>query len=105
MQSLVHYFLHFVFPGILAYTCYRSNWLKIYLVLIATMLVDIDHLLATPVFDACRCSINFHPLHSYWAISIYVILLFFRRTRVIALGLLLHMGTDALDCVFSRLHC
>ena len=105
MQSLAHYFLHFVFPGVLAYSCYRRNWLKIYLVLIATMLVDIDHLLATPVFDACRCSINFHPLHSYWVISIYAVLLFFRRTRVIALGLLLHMGTDALDCVFSRLHC
>ncbi|MBO9592615.1 MAG: hypothetical protein J7599_06865 [Niabella sp.] len=89
----------------LAYIFYRKNWLKTYLVLIATMLVDTDHLLATPVFDACRCSINFHPLHSYWAIGIYVLLLCFRSTRVIALGLLLHMGTDALDCVFSRLHC
>lgn len=105
MQSVIHYFLHLVFPGILAYICYRKSWLKSYLLLASTMLVDIDHLLATPVFEACRCSINFHPLHSYWAISVYIILLFFRSTRIIALGLLLHMGTDALDCILSRLHC
>lgn len=105
MQALIHYFLHFIFPGVLAYGLYRNNWFKVYLVWLCTMLVDLDHLLATPVFEACRCSINFHPLHSCWAMGIYLVLLCFRNTRIIALGLLLHMGTDALDCVFSRLHC
>ncbi|MBZ4192168.1 DUF6122 family protein [Niabella beijingensis] len=102
MQSFIHYFLHLVFPGILAYGCYRKHWVRTYLILLATMLVDLDHLLATPVFDACRCSINFHPLHSYWAIGGYFILLFFPQTRIIALGLLMHMGTDALDCLFNQ---
>ncbi|MCF3108784.1 DUF6122 family protein [Niabella sp. CC-SYL272] len=105
MQALIHYFLHFIFPAAIAYGFYRKNWLKIYGILVATMLVDLDHLLATPVFEACRCSINFHPLHSYWAIGAYILLLCFRGPRVIALGLLLHMGTDALDCMFSRLYC
>ena len=66
--------------------------------MLATMLVDVDHLLATPLFDPTRCSINFHPLHTYWAMAVYVAMLFFRKTRIIALGLLFHMLTDFIDC-------
>lgn len=62
------------------------------------MLVDVDHLFATPIFDPDRCSIGFHPLHSYWAIAVYVALLFFKKTRIIAVGLLFHMLTDYIDC-------
>jgi hypothetical protein len=63
------------------------------------MLVDIDHVLATPIFQANRCSINFHPLHTYYAMSAYVILLFFRRPyNLIGLGLCMHMLTDWIDC-------
>lgn len=70
-----------------------------------TMLVDLDHLLATPVFDPNRCSINFHPLHSYWAIAIYGAGLFFKQTRIIALGLVIHMSTDLIDCIWTFSHC
>jgi len=66
--------------------------------MLATMLVDLDHLLATPIFDPGRCSINFHPLHTYWAMAVYVVLLFFKKTRIIAVGLLFHMLTDFIDC-------
>lgn len=69
--------------------------------MLATMLVDLDHLLATPIFDPGRCSINFHPLHSYWAMLVYVLLLFFKKTRIIAVGLLFHMLTDFQDCQWS----
>ncbi len=69
--------------------------------MLATMLVDLDHLLATPIFDPGRCSINFHPLHTYWAMAGYVVLLFFRKTRIIAVGLLFHMFTDYIDCQWS----
>ncbi len=62
------------------------------------MLVDLDHLLVSPVYDQNRCSIGFHPLHSYSAIAIYALGLFFPKTRIIAIGLLLHMVTDYLDC-------
>ena len=70
--------------------------------MIATMLVDLDHLLADPIFSLNRCSINFHPLHSYIAIGVYVVLLFFKEVRIIAVGLLLHMLTDFLDCLWMR---
>lgn len=62
------------------------------------MLIDLDHLLATPIFDPNRCSINFHPLHSYYAIAAYAGMLFFSRTRVLGLGLLLHILADSADC-------
>lgn len=68
------------------------------------MLVDLDHLLADPIFDPNRCSINFHPLHTYWAMMIYVIMLFFRKTRIVAIGLLMHMLTDSIDCWWSNLN-
>jgi hypothetical protein len=62
------------------------------------MLVDLDHLLANPIFQENRCSINFHPLHSYIAIGIYFVGLFFSKTRILAIALLFHMLTDLIDC-------
>ena len=62
------------------------------------MLIDLDHLLATPIFKADRCSINFHPLHSYYAIFFYAIGLCFSKTRWLAIAILFHLFTDYLDC-------
>ena len=68
------------------------------------MIVDMDHLLASPIFQADRCSINFHPLHTYWAIGGYVIMLLLRKPwNLIGLGLCMHMLTDFIDCLFMRL--
>lgn len=105
MQFIIHYFLHLVFPGIVAYLGYRTSWPKVYFVFLATMLVDLDHLLAVPIYDPCRCSIGFHPLHTYWACIVYVALLFVPKLRIIAIGLLMHMATDGLDCYMSDLKC
>lgn len=98
MQQLVHYFLHFGFPILVAYSFFKGDWKKVSLVFLLTMLVDVDHLLASPIFDENRCSINFHPLHSYWAICVYFLMLFHSKTRIIAIGLLMHMATDQIDC-------
>ena len=106
MQTFIHYFLHFGFPILLAFIFFRKEWKKVSLILLATMLVDLDHLLATPIFQANRCSFGFHLLHSYPAIIIYFILLFFKKPyNIIALGLLLHMFTDFIDCVFMFAKC
>lgn len=69
--------------------------------MLATMIVDSDHLFASPVFDPDRCSIGYHFLHSYPAIAGYIILFFIPKCRIIAIGLLLHMGTDLLDCLWN----
>jgi len=95
---IIHYGLHFIAPIGIAYFYNAKNWKKAYLVLLGTMLVDLDHLLASPIFDPDRCSIGFHPLHSYYAILIYFFLLFPKRSRLVAIGLLFHMLTDGLDC-------
>lgn len=62
------------------------------------MLIDLDHLLASPIFSANRCSINFHPLHSYYAIAVYVALLIPKKTRLVGLGLVIHILADTADC-------
>lgn len=98
LQSIVHYGLHFLAPGLIAYTFFPTKWHRAWLIMLATMLVDLDHLLATPIFDPNRCSIGFHPLHSYPAIAIYIFLIFFPRTRIVGIGLLFHMFTDYQDC-------
>ena len=101
LQTCLHYSLHFLAPGLLAWLFFRDRWKKAWLIMVATMLVDLDHLLATPMFDPNRCSIGFHPLHSYPAIAVYFILLFSPKTRIIAVGLLFHMLTDFQDCLWT----
>ena len=106
IQTFTHYFLHFGFPFIIAFVFFRKDWKKVAIILIATMLVDLDHLLASPIFQANRCSINFHILHSYYAMLIYVILLFFRKPfNIIGIGLLFHMLTDFIDCLMMFSSC
>ena len=102
METIIHYFLHFVFPVFIAYFFFKNAWKKAYLIMLMTMLVDLDHLLANPIFDPNRCSIGFHPLHSYVAIIIYFILLFPSKTRILAIGLLMHMTADWIDCLFIK---
>ena len=62
------------------------------------MLIDIDHVLANPVYDPDRCSIGFHPLHELWFIALYVALCIPSKTRLIGLGLLIHISLDTIDC-------
>ena len=97
-KFIIHYSLHFIIPLLIAFLFFKDKWKTVYLIFLLSMLVDLDHLLATPIFDKNRCSINFHPLHTYIACGFYIIGLFFKKTRVIALALLFHMLTDFIDC-------
>jgi len=63
-----------------------------------TMVVDVDHLLADPIYDPNRCSIGFHPLHRLLPIGVYAVMCLFPKTRVVGLGLLIHMILDGIDC-------
>jgi len=95
---MFHLFLHFLVPAIVVALFFIRDWKKAYLILITTMLVDIDHLLAVPIYDPLRCSINFHPLHGFLPISIYVLLCFHKSTRYLGVGLVIHMILDSIDC-------
>ena len=99
LKFIVHYGFHFLLPLVISLCFYKKKWKLVYLLFVGTMLIDLDHLLASPIFDANRCSINFHPLHSFYAIGVYTIMLIPKKIRVLGIALLLHMFTDYLDCI------
>ena len=70
--------------------------------MILTMLVDIDHLLADPIYDPLRCSIGFHLLHQNLAILTYCIICFIPKLRYLGIGLLIHMALDSIDCFINQ---
>jgi hypothetical protein len=96
---MMHVFLPMLVPGVVALLFYRPRWQRAWLLLGAALLLDVDHVLATPMFDPNRCSINFHPLHTYWAMGNYAFMLFPRFTRIWAVGFLLHMALDYAECL------
>ena len=52
IQGLVHYGIHFIAPLVVAVLFYRKEWFKTYAIFLSTFLIDLDHLLATPLFDS-----------------------------------------------------
>jgi hypothetical protein len=104
-QTLVHYSLHFLFPAVVALVFFPLMWETAYLLMLATMFMDLDHLLAKPIFDPLRCSIGYHPLHSFYAIPVYALLLLLPAAQPVAVGLLFHLFTDTVDCLWNFSHC
>lgn len=97
-RSIIHYGIHFGLPLLIALLFFKNNWKKAFGIMLLGMLIDLDHLLTTPVFSSNRCSINFHLLHTYYTIALYVVLLLPKKTRVIGLGLVIHILADTTDC-------
>gem|GEM_PF-6295822 len=50
-RTIIHYSLHFLAPGIIAGIFFPEQWIVAWLIMIATMLVDGDHLFSKPIFD------------------------------------------------------
>lgn len=100
LQSITHYGIHFIGPLLVALLFFKQNWKKAYAIMLLGMLIDLDHLFANPIFDPNRCSINFHFLHTYYAIGVYVLLALWKKTRLIGIGLLVHIIADTVDCWF-----
>ena len=99
-RSVIHLILHVLVPLIVSRFASKP-WL-IFTILIATMLVDVDHLLADPLYDPNRCSIGFHPLHSFYLQPVYILMSFYPKTRWIGVGLVIHMILDAFDCFWMN---
>ena len=98
LQPIIHYGIHFIVPLFVARLFFRQQWKKAYLIMFLGILIDLDHLIATPIFQAGRCSIGFHVLHSYYLIPLYVALVFPKKTRLIGLSLIIHIIADTVDC-------
>jgi hypothetical protein len=86
LQPLTHYGIHFGLPLSIAVLFFKSNWKVAYIIMLCGLLIDLDHVLVNPVFDSDRCSINFHPLHSYYAIAVYLGLAVFKKQEFWALA-------------------
>lgn len=99
MRPYIHLVLHFLVPFLVARIFYPPRWRKVWLILVLTMVIDLDHLFADPLYDPNRCSIGFHPLHSWPAIVVYAVFAAIPATRIPALGLLIHIALDGIDCV------
>ena len=95
----IHLILHVIVPGLVAILFFRDQWQRAWLIMLATMVVDLDHLLATPIIASNRCSIGFHPLHRAPAIVVYCLLTLIPMIRLIGFGLVIHMALDAIDCL------
>lgn len=98
LQTILHYGSHALIPLAVALIAYKNIWFKAFLIMLSCLWIDLDHLLANPMFDPNRCSINFHPLHTYTAITVYILLLLPKKTRLIGLGLVIHILADTIDC-------
>ncbi len=95
---MLHIALHFLVPMLLALVFFKKNWPVAFVLMAVTMIVDIDHVVANPMYDPSRCSIGFHPLHQLWFIALYFALCFVRKVRLLGLGLSIHMVLDSIDC-------
>ena len=98
LRPMIHMILHFAAPAVLARIAFSGTFARAWLIMASTMLVDLDHLIADPIYDVGRCSMGFHPLHQYPMLGIYALLLLVPKLRLIGIGLLLHMFLDAADC-------
>ncbi|MBG86666.1 MAG: hypothetical protein CMO80_07175 [Verrucomicrobiales bacterium] len=105
-RHTIHYVFHLVLPLAFAKAFWKDNWRTAWFIMLATMLIDLDHLLADPIYDPNRCSIGFHPLHTIWAALAYCTLMAVPswRWRAVSVGCLWHLCTDCLDCVFCALN-
>ncbi|MGI9326998.1 MAG: DUF6122 family protein [Pseudomonadales bacterium] len=95
---MLHLLLHGLVPMVVALAFYRQKWSSAYFFMMLAMAIDLDHLFASPIYDAGRCSIGFHPLHTMLPIGAYIALLAHEKTRLLGLGLCIHIVLDCIDC-------
>ena len=100
---MLHYGGHWLAPFALGWLFWREKWWSAGLVFAAANLIDLDHLLATPIFDPNRCSIGFHLLHGWEAAMAYGAMLLVTRwwVRALGAGALWHLAVDYGDCMMQ----
>lgn len=120
IRANLHLVLHLAVPALAAWAWYRPRLRPAFFWMMATMLIDLDHLLAVPIYDPNRCSLGFHPLHRLPVILLYPLLALVPVIRGnvrsslpeistgpgvslilhwIGVGLCLHLALDGLDCL------
>ena len=101
-QKIIHLSGHYILPLAISYASYGNSWESAAKVMIASNLVDVDHLFAKPIYNPDRCSIGCHPLHSIPSIGVYSVMAFNQQTQELGIGLLTHMAVDLVDCINTK---
>ena len=122
-RSIIHLLLHVIVPAAVAYAFIRLlkpsqvSAFMAFAIMMLTMVVDADHLVADPIYAPNRCSILFHPLHTELPILLYGLMMLWplalrlfgkavqKRDVVIVwvgAGLTIHMVLDAVDCIWMK---
>lgn len=99
IRPLLHVFLHLAVPAVVARLCWPERWMRALGLMLCAMLIDLDHLLASPVYDPDRCSLQAHLLHGPVPLALYLLMFAFPRLRMLAAGLLIHLALDGADCL------
>ncbi len=99
IRAPLHLLLHALVPLVVARLVWPKDWTRAALWMLAAWAIDLDHLLADPVYAPGRCSIGFHPLHTWPAIVVYAGLTVPNKTRWFGIGLLIHIVLDGIDCL------
>ena len=103
LQPILHYGGHWLVPFLIAQAIWPANWLRAGLVIASANLIDLDHLLADPIFNPDRCSTGFHLLHGWQAALGFAALLLVPRwwVRAFGIGTLWHLAVDYGDCLMQ----
>lgn len=100
-NTLIHLLSNILVVGLVySYNKYNGKDMdkSVYFIFLSN-LIDLDHLLASPIYDKNRCSINFHPLHSWYTFPFYFAGLFLNKYRYLMIGIILHLSLDLIDCI------
>jgi hypothetical protein len=100
MNILIHLLINLLTAGVIVLVKRDKSQFQYYFSLIALgNIIDIDHLLADPIYNPARCSITTHPLHRWFAWPFEAFLFFFKKTVFIGVGIIEHLLLDGLDCL------
>ncbi len=99
MNLLIHIISNLVLIAIISFFDKKTPFKKIFLLVILSNFIDLDHIVANPVYDPSRCSINFHPLHSWYLFPVYLVGIFLKKYKYLFYGIILHLILDKIDCL------
>ncbi|MDY7099425.1 MAG: DUF6122 family protein, partial [Pseudomonadota bacterium] len=71
IQPVLHYSGHWLAPFLIAFVVWRSDWVRAGFVIAAANLIDLDHLLATPIFDQQHGAIQYCRFPSVEQVKAY----------------------------------
>jgi hypothetical protein len=92
---LIHAISDVILYAILAFFGVESTAL---LFLLASNLIDIDHLLVRPIYDPRRKSVGFHMLHKKRLLPFFILGCFIPTTaKFFFIGILLHLLLDTIE--------